>query len=699
MIKLVFFTLLVFTSACRLDESFTRGHGKLKDIPDIDNARDPAKTPSPPGSSLPGGSTGFISWDYQRDYVDLDKLKSRISFRTIDDKTILLDFDRKNAPRHHPRLMADEGEFERLKMAAKGSDSFFLESLSGVLKRAEKQLQSPLPSYEHDANTASALTFSDEIIVLSFAYRMTGDGRFSNKVRYLLLSFSDFKDWNPSSFLAVGLISSSVAIGYDWTYETLDASQRKTVVTAMLEKGLKAGLNAIKYNASWNTTSINWNPVCNGGLAIAALAILDEGYEARTLGSTLLVKVIEGVSHYIRAFEPDGQSVESLHYWNFGVTNLIHMLESMRTALGTDYDFSNTNGLARASVFPILMSGPAAGIFINDGPLRNARTDSNFWFAKKYKNRTVANHHYNEIKINNSYASTTIEDMLFYDPSLIDGSAPSEFSLPLDNYLRDIEYVGFRSSWDLGRAIFTGIHAGTNKGAHAHLGASSFDIQAHGKVFALGGLGSDNYTLPGYFSNTHPGYKDPRTVQEEAGRYHIYRIRAEGKNQVAMNPDIRPEQDPLCEARIERIDTNQDEAIAEADLTPCYNRDATLYNRRLALLNKRTEIELQDRITTKNNATLYWFMHTPASVSLDQSGRKAELTVDNEIMFAELTEPSATKFTIMDSVYLPEELFPLSQNSPNAFAGRPVKKLVIKLVDFGDGKIVVKFKFPSQIAK
>ena len=646
------------------------------------------------GSNTSVTKTSYINWERKRDVVDLNALKAAIKFRAVDENTILSDFDRKNPSHRHPRLMADATDFERLKKLAKSNDAYYSKALKGVLRRAEIFLGTPLPQYDDTSQVRlqTAIRLSEQLITLAFAYRMTEDTRFSDKVRDHLLNYAGFKKWSSGNFLDTGIITGSVALAFDWIYETFDVAQKNMIVTAALEKGIKAGINTIGYSPAWYQGDFNWNPVCNGGLSMVALAILDENNETRKLGATVIAKALTGVTSYIRAFEPDGQSIEGIHYWEFGVTGLIRMLESARTALGSDYDLGNTAGLAQAAIFPVKLSGPVIGISIGDDPLKKQRSDSNFWFAKRYQIGFVADYHFNEsIRVGN-FTATSVEDMIFYDPTLI--SNCNLAMPPLDNYLRGLDYVSFRSSWDNPTAIFTGIHAGTNRGPHNHLGAGSFDIQAYGKVFAFGGLGNDDYTYPGYFTvPTQPGYTDSVTEQKVPSRFHIYRLRAEGKNEVVLNPDIRPEQDPGCSAAFDWITTNADEAKAQADLTSCYNRDASKYQRTLALTNHRSEIALQDRITTKTTSTAYWFMHTPAIITLDPTGRKATLTIDDKSMIVKLREPAGATFSTMDATNLPDEKFPLSRNSPNTFQGNPIRKLVIKVSDFSDGLIDIRFTF------
>jgi hypothetical protein len=75
---------------------------------------------------------------------------------------------------------------------------------------------------------------------------------------------SDCKDWNPSHFLDVAEMTHAVAIGYDWLYDRISASDRKIIESAATTKGLTAGLAAYHSHAWWANSTVNWNQVCNG---------------------------------------------------------------------------------------------------------------------------------------------------------------------------------------------------------------------------------------------------------------------------------------------------------------------------------------------------------------------------------------------------------------------------------------------------
>jgi hypothetical protein len=364
-------------------------------------------------------------------------------------------------------------------------------------------------------------------------------------------------------------------------------------------------------------------------------------------------------------------------YWGYGLSNFIRWMESMKRSLGTDFGYTEQPGLRVAGEFPLAVTGPVAGISLGDDPSSASRRNQTlYWFAQRYRNAALARYHQADVK---TYQDYRWFDLLFYDPKLLQ-SGDVASHLPLDRYIRDVEYISFRSSWNHDEALYVGIHGGDNKASHGHLDAGTFFVQGAGQLWGLGGLGSDDYTYPGYFSaKTLPAYWDEPELVTEPGRFHMYRLRAEGKNTLVFNPDMRPDQNPDGRAAFERILTRHDDAMAILNLTGVYERDAWRVRRGVGLRNKRQTVVIQDELQAKKPSQVWWSMHTLATVELLQNGRVAILTMGDKRLWMEIQAPFHASFSVMDASYLPGQSFPLSRNSPNIIAGHPVQKIVIFL--------------------
>ena len=84
-----------------------------------------------------------------------------------------------------------------------------------------------LPVNERVVGTAFAGNLRENlrrILFLGFAYRMTGEKRYSDRAEAEMLKAASFSDWNPSHFLDVAEMTAALAIGYDWLYPKLSGN-------------------------------------------------------------------------------------------------------------------------------------------------------------------------------------------------------------------------------------------------------------------------------------------------------------------------------------------------------------------------------------------------------------------------------------------------------------------------------------------
>ena len=126
----------------------------------------------------------------------------------------------------HPRILLCKGAEKALKKQAK------LPVWNGlyesILQACDTMLG--LPVNERVVVGRRLLATSREnlrrILFLGFAYRMTGEKRYSDRAEAEMLKAASFSDWNPSHFLDVAEMTAALAIGYDWLYPKLSETSR-----------------------------------------------------------------------------------------------------------------------------------------------------------------------------------------------------------------------------------------------------------------------------------------------------------------------------------------------------------------------------------------------------------------------------------------------------------------------------------------
>ncbi|MCK4873405.1 MAG: heparinase II/III family protein [Phycisphaerales bacterium] len=562
----------------------------------------------------------------------------------------------------HPRLLVRPGDFDALRERI-DADPTLRSWCDHIQRRADKILDAEPSKYEIPDGKrllATSRRVLDRTYTLALTYHMRGrDARYRDRLWAELEAAAKFKDWNPSHFLDTAEMTHAFAIAYDWLYDDWTDAQRDVIRSAIITHGLEPSLRCYQGKTRygwWVKTSNNWNQVCNGGIAMGALAIADEQPE---LASAIIHAGLRSLPIAMRRFAPDGASIEGPGYWHYATSyNVIH-LAALDTALGTDFGFSDFTGFDHAGDFVIAMTGPIERTFnFADGGSGAVRAPQLFWMAKKFDHPRYASYQL-------QHAQPTPLDLMWYRKPERDPQQP-----PLDAYFRGVEVVTMRSAWDDTDALFVGFKAGDNKASHAHLDLGSFVLDALGKRWALD-LGGDNYNLPAYFGSK---------------RWTYYRLRTEGHNAIVVNPGQQPSQDPTAHAKIITFRSTDMSSLAIADLTSAYRAHVKRAHRGIALVNDRAAVLLQDEIEAKKPADIWWFMHTKAAVEIDETGTYAILRAGDDRLRVDILQPENARFTVMDARPLPTSPNPDGQNGN---AG--VRKLTIHLTDVEQLKLAVLF--------
>ena len=433
---------------------------------------------------------------------------------------------------------------------------------------------------------------------------------------------------------------------------------------AIVEKGLTPAL-AVYHRAAnggpfdvalggWPKANHNWNPVCNGGLLVGALAIVDDQPEpAREVIHYALCSLPLALAEYA----PDGAWGEGPTYWAFATEYATYGFAALQSALGTDFGLSAMPSLSVTGDFPFHLRGPT-GLMFN---FADAATSSMegfspfFWMATRYEAPRFAARQL-------PFASTKPQplDLLWGARWVI--ARPADRPEPLCRYFRRREVMTMRTAWNDPKALYVACKGGSNKVNHSHLDLGSFVFDALGKRWAYD-LGPDGYTLPQYFHKR---------------RWTYYRTRAEGHNTFVLNPGARPDQDPLATARITRFSEDPAAPFVIINLSDAYSGNARLAQRGLRLLGGR-QLLIQDELTCDTPADFWWFMHTTAK--LQGTGATAQLTLDGECLTARILSPAGARFEALPANPLPSSPNPGGQQA-KGIRGVPrgaMRKLAIHL--------------------
>lgn len=564
----------------------------------------------------------------------------------------------------HPRLLIPSGGFAAVKAGIEGNAD--ATALAASIESSARKLLTAAPSKYEIPDGLRLLTtcrqVKDRIYLLAMAYHLTGDTALAGRAWREMEAAAGFPDWNPKHFLDVGEMTHAFAIGYDWLYAYLSAQQRTVVRTALVDKGLKAADASYKAKAWWTSSPYNWNQVCNGGIAMGALAIAEEDREfAAAVLHQALTSVVTARS--LEEFGPDGGWAEGPGYWSYAIEYTTVMLAGLESALGTTFGIQDIPGLSEAGYFPIHTTGPMGRSFnyADAGGESPARDAGQYWLARTYRQPLFA---WARRRLGTGFG---VKDLLWHSAA-VDG--PKAAKIPLDRHFRHLDLVTCRSAWEDSTALFAGFKAGSNQVGHSHLDLGTFLIDALGVRWA-GELGSDNYNLPGYFTTADM-------------RWTYYRLRAEGQNTLVLNPGKGPDQDPRAAAPITLFTTFPDEVSAQADLTPAYASRARRVQRGFALIKDRSRFLVQDEITADSAVDTWWFMHSRTAMEVAGDGATALLSEGDKRLHARILSPIGARFEVMDARPLPSSPNDTAQNRNAGW-----RKLAIHLTGAKDIRLAV----------
>ncbi len=563
----------------------------------------------------------------------------------------------------HPRLLASPMRFAWLKGTVASNTIPQLTSWwQSYSNSAASVLSQPVSVYDKDVRgtiLGTSRAVMDRIYKLATVWRMNGDTNFAERAWQELnqVASTNFPDWHPAHFLDTAEMTHACAIGYDWLHAYWSPGRRTIIREAIINKGLKPSLSFYTNTSSWVAASANnWNLVCNGGMALGALAVADEN---EGMSEYIIAQATASVNAVMGHYTTDnGGWYEGPGYWDYTTEYNTRLVAALESALGSDFGLNRIKGFAETGLNPIYMVGPTRLSFnYADAGAGNMRGPQLFYLARRF-NRPEYGWH--------ERANATVEalDLLWYDAR---GTDPRTAALPPDNYFRGPSGTGsyypadaitLRTRWQDSRATFAGFKAGEIGASHGNLDAGSFVLDASAMRWAHD-LGGDDYALRDYFGSQ---------------RWNYYRLRAEGHNTLIINPTSAADQRVGQKPPVILFASDSERAVAVADLTSAA-QNVSRHWRGVKLFAGRRWFMVQDEVVTATPATAWWFMHfhTNTTAAISPGGTAVTLAQGAErLWITNLTGGGV--FTISNAVPLPSSPNPAGQNANLSF-----RKLALRL--------------------
>ncbi len=248
----------------------------------------------------------------------------------------------------HPRLYVGQAELDRLKRTPRRS--FLRAAAEDVAEEAEAYCRSTVFDYPHERHNAHlmrARMMQGRIVTLLVRWFQTGDARFREAAVAHVASMGRWEYWSwinwrkkdrrPESIfdLSYGENSATLAIAYDWLFDSLSDEERSLFQDIARKWVVPAFLNATgrKHRQWWpDRADSNWASVCAGGGGLLALAM----YEELPQAAKMLSRAERTMTLFMNALtETGGGWSEGIGYWNYGMRYaFMYLLSHERSTRG-----------------------------------------------------------------------------------------------------------------------------------------------------------------------------------------------------------------------------------------------------------------------------------------------------------------------------------------------------------------------------
>lgn len=608
--------------------------------------------------------------------IDLDEAKlDKIHKYLLFDRPQVEDIQRKyeETKSSHPRIIINNDDLERIKSLYK-TDPYMKKWGDKVIAEANKFFGKP--DYQYNRYSTGDMEDIDTsqvmLMNLAIAYHLTGNTRYVARAWKMLENICLLDNWNPlGSYLDVGELTTTCAIGYDWLYDVLTEEQKTFIAEAMYDHGIEI-TNRIYYNqvpateayTGWWNAGNNWNAVCNGGTMVGAMAIYERYPE---VCADLIRNASRALEYMMPTYYPYGAWEEGAGYWRYALQYVTFAVTSFENTFGDDFGFLKTPGLSNTGWYGSALAGSTgmnnfgdtAGGFINNPQV--------MWCAAQFDDSELAAARLLEIE---NIHGGNVMDMLYYRPELIQGEA----SLSLDSIAEGMEAVSLRERWYDTSATYLGFNGGKALRSHGHMDMGHFVVDMAGERFLID-TGAENYNMEGYFNGML--------------RYRYYRSRPEGHNTYVINPTDAEDDygiDVNAFAKSNILVSKPKGAIATLDFSEAHKRDATSAIRGYMLTDDRRNVVVRDEIELKGDSTIHWFLHTGAEIEMADKNTAILTKNGKKVKVALLT--NAKEYTFGETKAAPLPTSPQIPQSDNASVN--MRKLTLTAKASGRLTITVK---------
>ncbi len=413
----------------------------------------------------------------------------------------------------HPSLLFTPDRMKSAKARVEAGDSLMVKGWENILSIADAQLAKPdIMKLEY----------------MALAYQMTGDRRYADKLKEVLLRTAATRSWANAEMMArrpawrselqMAHRSFQIALAYDAIYNTLTPAERKQIAEGVWrlagEPLLGDWLLEPTRIHSLNSMGHNWWTSCVGMGGILAMAIGNEVPEAAEAAK----KAVDALPQWFafagdviqrkpRTFDRDGGMYESINYASFGITEALLLRQAWLNS-HPGAKLPDIPQIRQLASFFSHVAYPRTGILhsINFGDShKNVTGESSMLLALAQPGSASKKDMEHEAGIVGWYVNQVVPGQhregfprtvpmgLLYSPDTSKASAVPD--LPTSHLWKDFGWATMRDSWEKD-ATMLAVKSGMTWN-HSHADANSFII-FHKGVDIIKDAGNCSYGKPEY---------------------------------------------------------------------------------------------------------------------------------------------------------------------------------------------------------
>lgn len=577
-------------------------------------------------------------------------------------------------PTSHPYLYADKARFKAL---SKSRDGVVSELRTIVLEEADKAVVE-MESLRTDITPSLGIVRSAQgrLLNLSAAYQLSGGKKYAEAAKRQISTILDWKDWGTYHFLDIGEAAFAIGVAYDWLYPVLTREEKRVIEQALVDKVFTPYFLVTEETGTWLRGDFNWNQVCHGGVAVAALAIYDTHPD---LCRQAVERAVECVPYAVAVYAPDGAYPEGPSYWEYGTTFQVLLMEALRSFYGHCFGLEQYEGFLKTADFRQQVCGNT-GLEYSYSDYHKSFFNEPvvMWFARELGRYDLQSGELSKIRrvreAGTSLSRQTVFDLLWWS-GLEPQSAPAERSLSSWFAKGKMPLAVMRTDKAHNDA-YLAFKGGTADHSHGHMDSGSFVYESLGVRWALD-PGTENY------DRMRSVGLDLWNYQPESTRWTTFRPSSEAHNILRING--APLVSTAVASEMSFVE-GRESCSATLNTTSLYATAPVSSVRRTVSLSENGDLTVMDEVSASREIVLTFQWLTDADAELVEDA--VRLTKDGKSVL--LSSPEA------DSVHIEDvSSVPGIQNSPNPGVKRI---LFVKKVRAGQATLQTRLRNSSDPA-